>query len=104
MRFELVDTEIWNCRAVRSQGKKQRRHLYINMQLVKNGLVILVDCENGTGLNGAHRNYISHKSYDSSVGHAVIVPDSKNRNIPEVVVVRRWTVGVWGFGRGGIVG
>ncbi len=34
----------------------------------------------------------------------VNVPDSKSRNIPEVVVVWRWTVGVWGFGGGGIVG
>ncbi len=27
----------------------------------------------------------------------VIVPDSKSRNIPEVVIVRRWTVGVLGI-------
>ncbi len=32
------------------------------------------------------------------------VPDSKSRNIPEVVVVWHWTVGVWEFGRGGIAG
>jgi hypothetical protein len=37
-------------------------------------------------------------------GLFITVPDSKSRNIPEVVVVWRWTVGVWGFGRGGIVG
>ncbi len=34
----------------------------------------------------------------------ITVPDSKSRNIPEVVVVWRQTVGVWEFGRGGIVG
>ncbi len=34
----------------------------------------------------------------------MVVPDSKSRNIPEVVVVWRQTVGVWGFGGGGIVG
>ncbi len=32
------------------------------------------------------------------------VPDSKSRNIPKVVVVWRWAVGVWDFGGGGIVG
>ncbi len=34
----------------------------------------------------------------------VLVPDSKSRNIPEVIVVWRWTVGVWERGGGGIVG
>ncbi len=41
------------------------------------------------------------------VGHvlySIFVPDSKSRNIPEVVVVWRWTVGVWEFGGGGVVG
>jgi hypothetical protein len=32
------------------------------------------------------------------------VPDSKSRNIPEVVIVRRWAVGVLGIWRGGTVG
>ena len=32
----------------------------------------------------------------------IIVPDSKSRNIPEVVVVRRWAVGILGFWRGGV--
>jgi hypothetical protein len=30
------------------------------------------------------------------------VPDNKSRNIPEVVLVRRWTVGVLGIWRGGV--
>jgi hypothetical protein len=30
----------------------------------------------------------------------IIVPDSKSRNIPEVVIVRRWAVGVLGIWRG----
>ncbi len=30
------------------------------------------------------------------------VPDSKSRNIPEVVLVRRWAVGVLGNWRGGV--
>ncbi len=32
------------------------------------------------------------------------VPDSKSRNIPEVVIVRRGAVGVLGIGEGGTVG
>jgi hypothetical protein len=35
---------------------------------------------------------------------AVSVPDSKSRNIPEVVLVRRWAVGVLGIGGKGGVG
>ncbi len=31
-----------------------------------------------------------------------IVPDSKSRNIPEVVLVRRWAVGFLGIWRGGV--
>ncbi len=31
------------------------------------------------------------------VMRVVIVPDSKSRNIPEVVIVRRWAVGVLGI-------
>ncbi len=30
------------------------------------------------------------------------VPDNKSRNIPEVVLVRRWAVGVLGIWRGGV--
>ncbi len=30
----------------------------------------------------------------------VIVPDRRSRNIPEVIVVRRWAVGVLGIWRG----
>ncbi len=30
------------------------------------------------------------------------VPDSKSRNIPEVVLVRRWAVGILGIWRGGV--
>jgi hypothetical protein len=30
------------------------------------------------------------------------VPDNKSRNIPEVVLVRRWAVGVRGIWRGGV--
>jgi hypothetical protein len=32
----------------------------------------------------------------------VIVPDSKSRNIPEVVLVRRWAVGILGIWKGGV--
>ncbi len=32
------------------------------------------------------------------------VPDNKSRNIPEVVIVRRWAVGFWEFGGKGWVG
>jgi hypothetical protein len=32
------------------------------------------------------------------------VPDSKSRNIPEVVFVRRGQLGFWQFGKGGTVG
>ncbi len=31
-----------------------------------------------------------------------LVPDNKSRNIPEVVLVRRWAVGVLGIWRGGV--
>ncbi len=31
----------------------------------------------------------------------ISVPDNKSRNIPEVVLVRRWAVGVLGIWRGG---
>jgi hypothetical protein len=31
---------------------------------------------------------------------SVSVPDSKSRNIPEVVIVRRWAVGVLGIWKG----
>jgi hypothetical protein len=33
---------------------------------------------------------------------AVTVPDSKSQNIPEVVLVRRWAVGVLGIWREGV--
>jgi hypothetical protein len=33
---------------------------------------------------------------------APTVPDNKSRNIPEVVLVRRWAVGVLGIWRGGV--
>jgi hypothetical protein len=36
--------------------------------------------------------------------YSIIVPDSKSQNIPEVVIVRRWAVGVLGIGEGGTVG
>ncbi len=39
-----------------------------------------------------------------SVSLYVSVPDSKSRNIPEVVFVRRGAVGFWEFGKGGTVG
>ncbi len=32
----------------------------------------------------------------------LLVPDNKSRNVPEVVVVRRWAVGIWDFGREGV--
>jgi hypothetical protein len=32
----------------------------------------------------------------------ICVPDNKNRNIPEVVFVRRWAVGVLGIWREGV--
>jgi hypothetical protein len=32
----------------------------------------------------------------------ILVPDSKSRNIREVVSVRRWAVGVLGIWRGGV--
>jgi hypothetical protein len=31
-----------------------------------------------------------------------IVPDSKSRNVPEVVLVRRWAVEILGVWRGGV--
>ncbi len=34
----------------------------------------------------------------------ISVPDSKSRNIPEVVIVRRGQLGFWEFGEGGSVG
>ncbi len=37
-----------------------------------------------------------------SVAGNVIVPDNKSRNIPEVVLVRRWAVGVLGIWREGM--
>jgi hypothetical protein len=36
------------------------------------------------------------------INAAIIVPDSKSRNIPEVVLVRRRAVGVLGIWRGGV--
>ncbi len=33
--------------------------------------------------------------------HILFVPDRRVRNIPEVVLVRRWAVGVLGIGGGG---
>jgi hypothetical protein len=38
------------------------------------------------------------------IGESSIVPDSKSRNIPEVVLVRRGAVGFWEFGGKGWVG
>ncbi len=40
---------------------------------------------------------MSMPTYDVYVIHICIVPDSKSRNIPEVVFVRRWAVGVLGI-------
>jgi hypothetical protein len=37
-------------------------------------------------------------------GKVVGVPDSKSRNVPEVVIIRRWAVGVLGIRKGGTVG
>jgi hypothetical protein len=34
----------------------------------------------------------------------ITVPDSKSRNVPKVVVVRRWAVGFWDVGGEGWVG
>jgi hypothetical protein len=39
-----------------------------------------------------------------AVNHTVHVPDSKSRNIPEVVLVGRWAAGVLGIWKGGTVG
>ncbi len=36
------------------------------------------------------------------IRRGVHVPDNKSRNIPEVVLVRRWAVGVLGIWRGGV--
>jgi hypothetical protein len=33
-------------------------------------------------------------------GYIINVPDNKSRNIPEVVLVRRWAVGVLGIWKG----
>ncbi len=42
---------------------------------------------------------------DASVKlYEFIVPDSKSRNIPEVVIVWRGQLGLWEFGKGGAVG
>ncbi len=46
-------------------------------------------------------NYLSDNV--STLGQSVVfVPDSKSRNIPEVVLVRRWVVGILGIWRGGV--
>ncbi len=39
---------------------------------------------------------------DSEILFLVIVPDSKSRNIPEVVLVRRWAVGILGIWKEGV--
>ncbi len=36
----------------------------------------------------------------SDLSHTVIVPDRRSRIIPEVILVRRWAVGVLGLWRG----
>ncbi len=46
--------------------------------------------------------YIQSAQLSGSKIVIVSVPDSKSRNIPEVVVVRRWAVGILGFWRGGV--
>jgi hypothetical protein len=38
----------------------------------------------------------------SHIWYRLIVPVSKSRNIPEVILVRRWAVGVLGIWRGGV--
>jgi hypothetical protein len=43
---------------------------------------------------------LSHKSYEFP--DVIHVPDIKSRNVPEVVLVRRWAVGVLGIWRGGV--
>jgi hypothetical protein len=41
---------------------------------------------------------MTHGAY--YINFDVIVPDSKSRNIPEVVIVGRWAVGVLGIWKG----
>ncbi len=38
------------------------------------------------------------------LSYKVVVPDNKSRNIPEVVLVRRWVVGVLGIWKEGVGG
>ncbi len=40
--------------------------------------------------------------WEDKVNYYIIVPDNKSRNIPEVVFVRRWAVGVLGIWREGV--
>ncbi len=40
--------------------------------------------------------------FPSPYCYKVIVPVSKSRNIPKVVLLRRWAVGVLGIWRGGV--
>ncbi len=47
--------------------------------------------------------YINYLQYDITYIDSTVL-DSKSRNIPEVVVVRRGAVGVLGIGKGGTVG
>jgi hypothetical protein len=43
-----------------------------------------------------------HSPLQSCLDHLCTVPDKKSRNIPEVVLVRRWAVGVLGIWREGV--
>ncbi len=47
-------------------------------------------------------NGYMYNSNNSMLDKGVIVPDNKSRNIPEVVFVRRWAVGVLGIWREGV--
>ncbi len=52
-----------------------------------------------TGYRNFFQLDIPSKTLENSY---LVVPVSKSRNIPEVVLVRRWAVGVMGIWRGGV--
>ncbi len=70
----------------------------INTQLVRVGLVISADLEHGTGMNHMTSEPATHPV--TQVSYTAVVPDRRHRILPDVVLVRRWVIGVSGIWRG----
>jgi hypothetical protein len=65
-------------------------------------VLIRTNCVNGSNPKTPLHHVHCKKNCYFSAGLKLTVPDNKSRNIPEVVLVRRWAVGVLGIWKEGV--